>query len=298
MAHSVSGRPSFLGSLRRAAEALRRRIPIVPGRGETKQLSPTLQARCVHLSKYQIYVDTADDYIGRRVRMTGRYERCLTRFLHKSLKPGMGFLDIGANIGFHTMTGAHLVGPTGRVHAIEMSPTNCLLIKESIAANGYRHVTLHETAVSSEDGAVPYCATPHSSNCTVFSQSLRGKVGEAHPSYVPQGFVPMTTVDKLIPGEHRIDLVKLDVEGYELHVLHGMERVLRESRPTIVFEFFPGLLRDVGAVDPADLLNCLRGHHYQFRLLRSRRGAMLSNAQIMEHLGTEPLVDLVATREA
>jgi len=295
MSTSTLRNSPFLQPARRAFREIRRRFNRMMNFRQMRKLSPTLTARVVQLPHFRICVDTHDTQISEIIERNKAWEVHVTQALHALLKPGMTFLDIGANIGYHTMTGAHLVGPGGRVHAIEMAPPNCRLIKESVAVNGYRHVVLHETAVSFEDGAVRYCNTPGTTNCSVFSDKFRDKYGENHFGYVPQEvIVPMTTVDKLIPNG-RIDIVKIDVEGYELNVFRGMTRILQTSQPTILLEFFPSLLQEIGATEPSELLDFLRGQRYELRELIDPSGKALTNAEIMARVASEPLTDLIAS---
>lgn len=69
-------------------------------------------------------------------RALGLYEPEKTHELCSLLRPGMTFIDVGANKGDFTLLAAKCVGETGRVIAFEPAPENCKWIRESIAANG------------------------------------------------------------------------------------------------------------------------------------------------------------------
>jgi hypothetical protein len=88
----------------------------------------------------------------------------------------------------------------------------------------------------------------------------------------------------------------MDVEGSEAGAIAGMKRILSEKRPQILFEFFPRMLREVGEIEPFELLDSLRGFGYDiFRLDAKARisKAPLSNSAALPREG-EVLTDLFA----
>src|SRR3989344_9219581 len=88
---------------------------------------------------HTVYVDPVDSL---RLTTRGYYEPYLTRVFDQHIKKGDTVLDIGANIGYHTLHFARLVGETGKVYAFEPHPSNFALLKKNIEANGYKNVVL------------------------------------------------------------------------------------------------------------------------------------------------------------
>jgi tRNA G37 N-methylase Trm5 len=92
------------------------------------------------------------DGIMREVCLTGRYEPQETALLQRILRPGMTFVDVGANWGYFTLCGAHLVGRTGRVVSIEVDPRACRTLKANVKRNMLESVTVLEVAAATRRG--------------------------------------------------------------------------------------------------------------------------------------------------
>ena len=145
-------------------------------------------------------------------------------------------LDIGANLGIFSSRLSELVGENGHVFAFEPVPRTFRLLSSN--ANFFKHdnVTLLNVAASNNTGTVNLDIPNFSSGLPAFT---RAGITE---SYDPANGVAKSQVaaysiliDSLeIP--HRISFVKIDVEGHELQVLQGMEKLLRRDRPTLVIE--------------------------------------------------------------
>jgi FkbM family methyltransferase len=155
------------------------------------------------------------------------------------LKPGMTVIDVGANIGFHTLHFARSVGPTGQVHAFEPEPANFEALTRNIAASGFRHVTPHRAAVAAGSGA----AAMHVSAVHRGDHSLLPiESGRATIT------VETTSLDAMFLAAGRpVDFVKIDVQGAEVLVLDGMWGLF-EAWPQMVvaIEFSPELMARSG----------------------------------------------------
>lgn len=144
------------------------------------------------------------------------------------------FVDVGANTGAYTLMACALNGEL-RAVAYEPVPRVFQALSENIALNGWQsRCRAMQVAVSASPGEtqlhVPHTAMPSSASLahTGF-RNIRGQLI----------MVPVTTIDVDIPVDERVDLMKIDVEGFEDQVLLGMQRVLREDRPVIICECNP-----------------------------------------------------------
>ena len=97
-------------------------------------------------------LDRADISASLPIHHGGQWYPHLTRFYQGHLKPGMTFIDVGANIGFFTILASRLVGPEGRVIAFEPNSENCRLILLSLERNGINNVELYPLGLSDRRG--------------------------------------------------------------------------------------------------------------------------------------------------
>jgi FkbM family methyltransferase len=155
-----------------------------------------------------------------------RYELAL-HHLPKLLRRGDVVFDCGASQGGYALYAAHLVGPSGTVVAVEPQPYAARAIRISAAANGFEQLRVEEAAVADEDGVLPFF--------------INGK--EVSGSLVDYGVsesrnVPARSLDSLTReyGLHRLDMIKLDVEGAEHWALAGARESIARFRPMVVFE--------------------------------------------------------------
>lgn len=205
-----------------------------------------------------------------RVRLTDRieklmwvrhYEPELLDLLRRSLDKGMTYVDVGAHIGYFSVFAASRVGPSGKVFAFEADPA-CF---RRLAANAdaYPWITPLHLAVTNAPGSLRFFGSPRVEESgwgTLFD------TGEARPQYIVQA----TTLDEWAYSEqvHRIDLIKIDVEGAEYLVLEGAKRVLSELRPTVVFEVNE-VCTARGGKTTADVIALIAECGYHVELLRN-----------------------------
>jgi len=177
--------------------------------------------------------------------LIGRYEARNVGRLLALLAPGAMFYDIGANAGFFTLLGAQAVGPTGRVIAIEPNPINLRRLRDHVELNRFAdRVTVVPGAAADRSGVVQMD----------FDSTESGHLA-AHDTL---GSVPIEafTIDDLVfdRGMAPPSVCKIDVEGAELSVLRGANRVLAKYRPAILLELHtpemdrecPAFLRALG----------------------------------------------------
>jgi FkbM family methyltransferase len=174
------------------------------------------------------------------------YEPYASKLVIGLLRPGDVAVDVGAMIGYYTVILGKHVGPDGRVHAFEPDPENFELLTSNVAMNGYGNVTCRQAIVGAEAGRAKLWRAP----------SNRGD----HHAFSTPGREPVevdvVALDDVIDGA--VDLVKIDVQGYESFVLAGMRGLIERSPElAMLVEFCPALLIEAGT-QPADLLDELR----------------------------------------
>jgi FkbM family methyltransferase len=146
------------------------------------------------------------------------------------LRTGMTFYDVGANIGFFSLMAARLVGPGGRVVAFEADPENAARLRTNAAKNGFSWIAVEHQAVCAQAGEVLFQRAD-----TAISPD-RG-VGHLVTSETAETIrVNGTTLDDYSQRGTAPDFVKCDVEGAEVEVFRGAQRLLQEKRPVILCE--------------------------------------------------------------
>ena len=141
----------------------------------------------------------------------------------------MKVVDVGANIGYYALMFAQVVGPAGRIIAIEPSPENLPELKLNIERNKLRNVEIVSKAVGNSQKEVGLRSGINS-----------GVVRDDKRSYS----VEQDLIDNIVTGP--IDLLKIDVEGYEEFALEGAQRILSEYKPILFLEVHPLELKQYG----------------------------------------------------
>lgn len=194
-----------------------------PFRGKARLLN----ALCPHAGYRRIRLFGAtmrldlSDFIQREIYL-GLFEPHETRLVKTYLHPGMTVVDVGANIGYYVVLAASRVGPSGRVLAFEPSPWACQRLRHTVAENGLdATVSVHPHAVGDRAGTATLFMPGRVGNHT---PSILGGEADAEPIDVP-----LTTLDDALRthGIDRVDLLKIDVEGFEPNVLAGARQALR-----------------------------------------------------------------------
>jgi FkbM family methyltransferase len=183
---------------------------------------------------FLVHVDPTDYAVGHTISVTGTYEPEVSATVRSLLRPGATFVDAGANIGWFSLLAAGLVGPGGRVVAVEPNPLNCDLARRSAEASGFANIEVFTVALSDRTRTV--ALETDGSNGRVVP------IDGPPPQPVRASFVVAAhPLDLLLneAGVQHVDVVKLDVEGAEPLVLAGAPEMLARDRPALVSEFYP-----------------------------------------------------------
>ena len=143
------------------------------------------------------------------------------KFIEAYLKPGMTTVDVGANVGTHTLYAARAVAPAGQVYAFEPVPSTRALLETNLSQNGIDNVIVRAECVSDKPGRVLLNVNADSAKTSLV------RMGQS------QIEANADSLDNLLRGL-RIDLLKIDVEGADLQVLMGAERLFAERPPKLV----------------------------------------------------------------
>jgi FkbM family methyltransferase len=210
------------------------------------------------LPGFRIHAAAADAAVGRHV-LANAYEPDVSAVFRAILQPGMGVLDLGANIGYFAMLAGSLVGPSGYVLAVEPNPANVRLMEASRRANGFDQVTICQSAAGPQTGLLVLNASHSNGTTAGLPDDMNAMLGAE--------IVPCLRPDALVPPGKRIDLIKIDVEGAEYKALSGCTGIIARDRPAIVSEFSPDLMPGISGVDGPFYLRWLTGLGYRLSVI-------------------------------
>ena len=168
----------------------------------------------------------------------GCFEPHFAELFSLLIRPGDRCVDVGANIGLHTVRLAKLAGRGGVVTAIEPDPGLARRIERNLMLNDLANVRVVNAAASDRAGPVtlhrPDPGDPNRARASLHGYSYL--TGDAIS-------VSAVTVDEVC-GSERVALIKIDVEGHEGAVVRGAAGVIGRDAPSVVFEYAPDLLDD------------------------------------------------------
>jgi FkbM family methyltransferase len=201
------------------------------------------------------------DLIQRYVFYFGEWEPNLSRYVADRLRPGDVFVDVGANIGYYSLLASTVVGPSGKVVAIEASPTIHGLLLDNLRRNHVDNVEALNVAVSDREGSAQVFLSP--------GTNLGRTSIVATPAGRYECDVPARPLDTLLPPGiiERVRLLKINVDGAEWLVIRGMREALRRARADleIAVELSPHTLRAQGtsAEEVLSVFAAARFHPYR-----------------------------------
>ncbi len=158
------------------------------------------------------------DHITRRIVASGRYEPYVMDYMLSCLSKDSAFLDIGANVGLFAVTAGKIVGPGGKVYAVEALSRNAKIIAINAELNGLTNLHILPLGAAEHAGANFWFRQNGSSN-----NSISDMPRLADRSFDDFDLVAVVPLDALIPTSERIDVIKIDIEGRELQGVPGRD---------------------------------------------------------------------------
>ncbi len=206
-------------------------------------------------------------------RMQDKQEMELMR---SYIKKGDTIIDVGANIGFYAKMFADLAGPEGKVYGYEPDHYNFSLLEKTI--KNYSNIILKKAAVSNKSGQLEFY--------------ISADKNVDHRAYAPDEFATKYIVDSIsldeFPGKDvPIDLLKVDVQGYEMQVYHGAENLLRNNPGIKIFsEFWPYGLQKAGS-SKEEFYDFFTDKGFSIHLLKDGKQTLIT----LESLKSFPILD-------
>jgi FkbM family methyltransferase len=194
------------------------------------------------------------------------------QLLRQILVPGAVAVDAGANIGIYSQFLARCVGPAGAVYSFEPAPENFERLRA--AARGFSNMYLLQAAVGERSGKSELY--------------LSGTLNVDHRSYWTNNSarrvvqIDMVALDDYFKPGQRVDLIKMDIQGYEFHALRGAGRVLGDNPAAkLLLELWPYALKQAGT-NWVELIDALTGKNMTVSEVTRRGLVPLRSGSITE----------------
>jgi FkbM family methyltransferase len=214
---------------------------------------------------FSIHLDPSfDKNIENVIYERGVYEQGTTEYIRQTLKAGNCFVDVGANIGYLSLVAAATVGPEGTVLAFEPVESTFNILEKNKALNSFQHIQLHQFALgNSTESLTIYPEKENRGGASITNK--RSEQGEE---------IDVKRLDDLKIGSS-IDMLKVDVEGFEWEVLKGAAKTIEKDRPILIVEY--SMDRN-NSGSSADMLNWLQTEFgytaYRFLKGKERRSKL------------------------
>jgi FkbM family methyltransferase len=211
----------------------------------------------------KLIVDTTDLLMSPWLLLDGVWEPDVTEWFRATLKPGMTFVDVGANVGYFSVMAAFLVGREGRVIAFEAMPATYELLAKNVIVNWMTSFTTAENlALYSDSRRLKFYVRKYyhgNSSLAVVSH----EEGRLYDDIEEIEVEAMSLDEYLCRNPAEPDVIKVDVEGAELQVFRGARKTLADNPDVIVMcEWSQDQIRTAGD-DPAELAEELRAQGFR-----------------------------------
>jgi len=199
------------------------------------------------------------------------YEINETKLVKGLVKPGWTVIDIGANFGWYSIHFSQLVGPSGKVFSFEPIPDSYEELNSNMQLNSCQNMKTFNTALGNRDDLVSFGIPEIDGGLGASSQFLKCN---------KQIQATMCRLDNVIEEKNitNVDFIKVDIEGGELDMLYGAEKLLEQFRPNIMIEIVDVHCHRFG-YSPNDV--------YQFLLSKGYSGLFIGNEYTKEKTNEE-----------
>lgn len=165
-------------------------------------------------------------------------------------------IDVGANIGETTLNFAKLVGSNGVVYSFEPDPINYKTLEYNLSLNHFRNITLNKLGLGNQNGT--YKIQTFDNN----NKGMNRIINNTSPAKNYRQII-VTTLNEYVKSNNikKVDLIKIDVEGFELNVLKGSSEVLQRFSPKLFIELDDSNLKEQGS-SAKELIKLLSDYNY------------------------------------
>lgn len=215
----------------------------------------------------RFYAHTLDRMIALIMLKHHLLENFETKVFKKIVRKKWHIVDIGANLGYYTILTGKIIGEKGKVYAFEPNKECAKMLSKNVSANTLYNVEVIQAAVSDKTGTITLYISEDNSGDHRTYNSL-----EKRKSYTVKTYA----LDTFFDLNEKIDLVKIDVQGFEMKVLLGMKKLIKKNaRIILICEFWPQGLIEAG-YSPIKFLTLIKKLGFSINYIDERKGKINS----------------------
>lgn len=181
----------------------------------------------IKLENLDFWYRSDDKVIGQRIALD-KFEKYETGLFLSQLKKESVVVDVGANIGYYTLLAARRVK---KVYAIEPDKKCFEILKKNVVENNLKNVVLINKAASNKKE-------------NKFLERDKENQGNSKISSENGEIITADTLDNILKNEQKIEVIKIDTQGWETQVIEGAKKTIKKHRPTMFLEYTPSEYRD------------------------------------------------------
>ena len=177
--------------------------------------------------------------VKRHLFFANKYEERDTQIFQRMVKSGDYFFDVGSSFGWYSILASGLVGMSGKVFAFDMVPDIIQEFKNNISLNKLDdNIVIENTALGEKDGIVDYLYSPNTEMGNFQLEMLKDGHKELNTKTLKTGKTKITSLDRYVEENaiHRVDFIKVDIDGAEVPFLRGARKTLSSKKPAIIIE--------------------------------------------------------------
>jgi FkbM family methyltransferase len=208
------------------------------------------------LGKYEFQTIENDEGISTELQIYESHEPLTTHLIINELKQDMICVDLGSNIGYYAVIESNLIGETGKIFAIEPSPVNFPILKSNLENQKKNNFLAFNIAIGDKNEEMEFI---------ISSKSNWSKIRMNNEKINPEDKVikiPVKTLDSFVNENNitKIDILRMDVEGFEYNILLGANKILEKFKPKIFVEIHKMYL---GKEKTCEIFNELKNKGYE-----------------------------------
>jgi len=197
-----------------------------------KRRNLTIVKNELNINNCKMKILSKDKGISSELIIYGVHEPLTTKLILSEIKPGMTILDIGSNIGYYAILESNLIGTTGKIYSIEPSPINFKLLEENLKLQKMNNFKIFNLAIGNKNDKLEFLISEKSNWSKIKEDSdIIGK----NDTIIT---VPVKSLNLFCKENNleKIDLIRMDVEGYEEKIIEGGKEILKNIKPILMIE--------------------------------------------------------------